>query len=206
AEDWHFLVVAHFCTWRTQMSLPNIGNSTAAKPAEGAAAASVKPETKVSASVEAKNLLNISIVQASLEVSISTQNEPLALLYKTAITNLNEALQPEFGENAIQDAAGQDNTPDGTAGRIVTLSTAFFESYKNQHPGEDADTALKNFMDIVRGGMEQGFKEAREILDGLKVLQGDIAGNIDKTYELVMKGYADFEASQKNPQPEVSSE
>jgi hypothetical protein len=188
------------------MSFPNIGSSTAAKPAEGAGAASVKPENKVSASVEAKNLLNISIVQASLEVSISTHNEPLALLYKAAITNLNEALQPEFGENAIQNAAGQDNTPDGTAGRIVTLSTAFFESYKRQNPDEDPDTALKNFMDIVRGGMEKGFQEAREILDGLKVLQGDIAGNIDKTYELVMKGYADFEASQKNPPAEVSPE
>jgi hypothetical protein len=188
------------------MSLPNIGSSTAAKPAEGAGAASVKPDNKVSASVEAKNLLNISIVQASLEVSLSTQNEPLALLYKTAITNLNEALQPQFGENAIQNAAGQDNTPDGTAGRIVTLSTAFFESYKGQHSDEDPDTALKNFMDIVRGGMEKGFEEAREILDGLKVLQGDIAGNIDKTYELVMKGYADFEASQKSPQPEESAE
>ncbi len=187
------------------MAFPTIGSSPAAKPADDAGAASVKPNNKITAAVEAKNLLNISIVQASLEVSINTQNEPLALLYKTAITNLNEALQPQFGENAIQNAAGHDNTPEGTAGRIVTLSTAFFDAYKAQHPDEDPDTALKSFMDTIRSGMEKGFQEGREILNGLKVLQGDIASNIDKTYELVMQGYADFEASQKSPQAEVSS-
>jgi len=43
--------------------------------------------------------------------------------------------------------------------------------------------------------MEKGFKEARDILGGLKVLGGDIASNIDKTYALVQKGYADFQAA-----------
>ncbi len=40
------------------------------------------------------------------------------------------------------------------------------------------------------------FKEASDILSGLNVLNGDIASNIDKTYDLVQKGYADFEAAQ----------
>ncbi|WP_292746763.1 DUF5610 domain-containing protein, partial [Methylophaga sp. UBA3191] len=38
----------------------------------------------------------------------------------------------------------------------------------------------------------QGFKEARDILGGLKVLEGDIAGNIDKTYDLVQQGLQSF--------------
>lgn len=204
-DEGHSRFVAHFLFMENAMSIPTIG-STAAKSADGAGAEAVKPNNRISASLEAKNLLNISIVQASLDVSINTQNEPLALLYKTAITNLNEALQPQFGENAIQNASGQDNTPEGTAGRIVTLSTAFFEAYKRQNPDQDPDTALKNFMDTIRSGMEKGFQEARAILNGLSVLEGDIASNIDKTYELVMQGFADFEAAQKSPQPAVSSE
>jgi hypothetical protein len=51
-------------------------------------------------------------------------------------------------------------------------------------------------MDTIKGGIEKGFKEARDILEGLQVLGGDVAANIDKTYELVMKGLDDFVAKQ----------
>lgn len=139
--------------------------------------------------------LNTAIVQSSLSVSISSGNEPLALLYKSAISSLNETLQADFGENAIQNAAGQDNSPEATAQRIVQLSTGFFEAYKQQHPGEDDSATLKKFMDTIKGGFEQGFKEASDILGGLKVLNGDIASNVQKTYDLVQKGYADFAAA-----------
>ena len=139
--------------------------------------------------------LNASIMQASLNVSIGSENEPLALLYKTAITNINEALKGQYGDDAIQNAASQDNSAEATASRIVSLSTGFFDAYKKQNPGLDDDTALSKFMDTISGGMEKGFKEARDILGGLKVLNGGIASNIDKTYELVQKGYADFIAA-----------
>lgn len=145
---------------------------------------------------KARLQLNASIVQSALSVSISSQNEPLALVLKSAITNINEALKGQFGDNAIQNAMGQDNTPDGTAGRIVGLSTAFFDAYKKQHAGEDPQAVLSKFMSTIKGGMERGFKEARDILSGLNVLNGGVASNVDKTYALVQKGYADFEAAQ----------
>lgn len=173
------------------------------------AAYEAKPNEKAPSQAEARAQLNVSIVTVSLEVSIKSQNESLALLYKSAITSLNDALYAYFGENAIQNAAGLDNTPEGTAGRIVSQSTAFFEAFKKQHPGEDETEVLKKFMHTVREGMERGFREARDILQGLGVLGGDIAANIDKTYELVQKGYADFESAQlaklsKPPEEAVS--
>jgi hypothetical protein len=139
--------------------------------------------------------LNAAILQASLNVSLSSQNDPLALVYKSAITGINEALQADFGDNAVQNAAAQDNSAEATASRIVSLSTGFFEAFKQQNPGMDNDAALEKFMSTISGGMEKGFTEARDILKGLNVLQGDIAGNIDKTYALVQKGYADFVAA-----------
>lgn len=146
---------------------------------------------------EVRAQFNVSIMKASIEVSIQSKNEPLALLLKSAISSINELLAPEFGDNAIEAAATAnfDNSPEATAGRIVALSTGFFEAFKQQHLGEEEADTLKTFMETIRQGFEQGFKEAREILEGLGVLDGDIASGIDQTYQLVLKGYADFEAS-----------
>jgi len=149
---------------------------------------------------EAHTQQNAAIVQASIDVSINAQNEPLTLLLKTAINGINDLLKPTFGENAIQNASSQDNTPDGTAGRIVALSTGFYETFKKQHPGENEADVLSQFMATIRSGFEQGYQEASGILQGMGVLNGDIAGNVDQTHALVLQGYADFEAAQ-NSQP-----
>lgn len=156
---------------------------------------------KFATQAEAHAQLNAAIINTSIEVSINTKNEPLALLLKSAITGINEALKPAFGENAIQTAVSQDNTPEGTAGRIVSLSTGFFEAFKKQHVGEADADVLNKFMTTIRGGFEQGYKEARDILQGMGALNGDIAGNIDKTYQLVQKGYEDFVVAHTGGQP-----
>lgn len=173
-----------------------------AQPAEVRNTTATKPNSNVATVAESRAQLNVSIVQASINVSISSNNQPLALLLKSAITGINEALKPQLGDNAIQNAASEDNTPEGTAGRIVSLSTGFFQAYKDQHPGGDDAETLKSFMSTIGSGFEQGVKEARDILKGLGVLNGDIADNIDKTYALVQKGFADFTAAQSK-QPDA---
>ena len=172
--------------------MPDVTTQNASAPS------AAKPGEKLPTQAEARAQLNASIVKASFEVSINTQNEPLALLLKAAITGINDLLKPEFGDNAIQNAVGQDNTAEGTSGRIVSLSTGFYEAFKQQHAGEDEGIVLKNFMTTIRSGFEQGYKEASDILQGMNVLNGDVASGISKTYELVQKGYADFEAAQNS--------
>ncbi len=148
----------------------------------------------LSATEKQKQTLNASIVSTSIEVSISSGNKPLTVLLQSAIEHLNEVLEPDLGPNAIQKAAddGLDVSPEATAQRIVDLSTGFFEAFKAQHPGEDEAVLLERFVEIIGGGIDQGFQEAREILDGLQVLEGDIATNIDKTYDLVQQGLQEF--------------
>lgn len=90
--------------------------------------------TEMSVNDRTKLQLNASIMQASLNVSIGSENEPLALLYKTAITNINEALKGQYGEDAIQNAASQDNSAEATANRIVSLSTGFLMRSRNRIP------------------------------------------------------------------------
>lgn len=144
-----------------------------------------------------KAQLNVSILQASLEVSLNSQNDPLALVYKSAIENINDVLRPQLGDNALQTAMSQDNSPEGTAGRIVSFVTNLFELFKQANPDKDDAANADDYMAKIMKGVDQGFKEARGILDSLNVLNGDIAGNIDKTYDLVQKGLADFLAKLK---------
>ena len=185
----------------------NVGPSTVIPQSSDAM---TQGATKVSSSstsktgptqADAKAQLNMSIVQASLSVSIDTGNQALTLLFKSAIAKINEALQPTLGANALQNAASQDNTPQGTADRIVSLSTGFFDAYKKQHPEMSMPEALTNFMTTIRKGFEQGLNEAKGILQGLQVLSGDIAANIDKTEQLVQQGYAAFEAAKSDYPP-----
>ncbi len=138
--------------------------------------------------------LDAAIVNTNLSISSGDADKALTLVLKTAIEGINAELAPTLGANAIQTAVdnGIDVSPEATAERIVSLSTAFFPAYQDANPDLDFDTALNQFVDVISGGIDQGFAEAREILDGLQVLNGDIASNIDATYELVQDKLAAF--------------
>ena len=142
---------------------------------------------------EAKKALNAAILQSSIDVS-SASSSPQALLLKTALEGINDALKASLGENAIQNAydSGLDVSPEATADRIVSLSTAFFGSFQEQHPELSEEEALTKFIDVISGGIDTGFSEARDILSGLQVLEGDIASDIDSTYDLVQQGLKAF--------------
>ncbi len=143
---------------------------------------------------------NQAIVQSHLDVSVNAGNEPMALLYKVAIEGINDVLRADYGDNAIQAAydSGLDVSPQATADRIVSLSSAFFAQYKEQNSEMSDEEAAKSFAEIISSGIDQGFAEAREILTGLNVLEGDIASNIDTTYDLVQDGLTAFVESYQN--------
>lgn len=138
--------------------------------------------------------LGAQIMQASLDVSISSGNNSMALLYRSAIDSINEHLEPTLGPNAIQNAMSQDNSPEGTAGRILSMSTGFYEAYAAQRPNDDPEEVLRDFVDVIRGGFEKGYNEAVGILQGLGVMgEGSfVAEEIGKTFQLVQQGYDDF--------------
>ncbi len=147
-----------------------------------------------------KKQLNAAILQSNADVSLSAGNESLSLLYKTAIEGINDALKETLGENAIQEAsdAGVDVSPEATAERIVSQSTAFFGAFQEQNPELSLEEALTKFTEVISGGVDQGFTEARNILGALQVLEGDIASNIGKTYDLVQSGLAAFVENYSN--------
>ncbi len=156
-----------------------------------AAASRVQRQEQVSEAALRKDL-NVGILQASMAVSIRAGDESQALLFRSAIEGINEALAPTLGADAIQNAMGQDNSAEATAGRIVSMSTAFFDAYAARRTEDDPETVLRDFMDVIRGGFEKGFGEARDILSGLGVFTGAVEADVTKMRELVLRGYERF--------------
>ncbi len=114
-------------------SSENATGETAGKPGSGSVTQS-QSETRVSA---LKQQLNESILTRQMEASVKAGNEPLALLYKTAIEGINDVLQASMGEDySIQKAydSGVDVSPEATAERILSFSTGFYGQYREQHP------------------------------------------------------------------------
>lgn len=141
-----------------------------------------------------KDTRNAQILEASLQVSIQAGNESMSLLNRTAIDGINAALEPELGPDAIQNAMSQDNSAEATAGRIVALSTAMFDAFAARYPDKDMAEVAQDFVRVIRGGFEQGYQEAEDILNSLGVLPDvkEVAAGIARTFELVHKGYDEW--------------
>ena len=155
----------------------------------------------------AKKELNAAILESAINVGAAS-GSPQALVLKAALEGINDALQATMGDNAIQNTfdSGLDVSPEATADRIVSLSTAFFGSYQKQHPELSQQEALIKFTDLISGGIDTGFSEARDILSGLSVLEGDIASNIDSTYDLVQEKLTAFIESFNQDEQEVNDD
>ncbi|WP_205340299.1 DUF5610 domain-containing protein [Denitrificimonas caeni] len=177
----------------SRLPMTDISSTTSKATSQGATLD--EAQKKASASPQGQRIqLGAQILQASLDVSISAGDNSMALLYRSAIDHINEQLAPELGPNALQAAMQQDNSAEATAGRILSQSTAFFDAYARQHPNQEPEDLVRHFVGLIRGGFEQGYSEATNILKGLGVLgEGNtIEAEIGKTFELVQKGYDDF--------------
>ena len=143
---------------------------------------------------EQRQAQNIAILRANEQVSLRSNNDSLALLYKAAIEGINAELEPVMGENAAQKIydEGIDTSPQATADRIVAFATAFYSRYKELNPAETEQQTLDNFMALITPGVEKGFADAKDILTNLKVYEGELESAVDSTFELVKKGLAAF--------------
>ena len=147
-----------------------------------------------SISLSSKKQLNAAIIESSLKYSTSVGDQPLALTLKAALQGINEALQASGVENKVEETyeSGVDFSPEATAERIVSFSTQFLGAFREQNPDMSEEESLTAFVDIISSGIDQGFDEAKEVLGGLKVLEGEVSETIDKTYELVQSGIQAF--------------
>jgi hypothetical protein len=148
----------------------------------------------ISAAQQRKTELNRTILQANYNVSIGAKDDSTAVLFKTAIDAINKELEPTLGKNAAQKAFddGIDFSPQAVADRIVGFATSFFSLYQQQHADDPLEDQLTNFLDVVGGGVDKGFGEAKDILTGLDVFNGEVEKNANQTYDLIFEGFSKF--------------
>ncbi|WP_252273054.1 DUF5610 domain-containing protein [Pseudomonas subflava] len=85
-----------------------------------------------------------------------------------------------------------DYTPEKVAGRILD----FIDQRMKSEAAAGADPAkLQEMMGQAREGVEKGFAEARKILDGMGVLKGKVAEDIDATYAKIQEGFRNMEST-----------
>ena len=89
-------------------------------------------------------------------------------------------------------AGGQDFSPEATAQRIVSFALGFFGSFQSNHQQDGAGDQVDGFVDLIKGAVEKGFTEARDILEGIGEISSQVSGDIDATFGLVMSGIDDF--------------
>lgn len=105
----------------------------------------------------------------------------------TLANRLAERLGLEPGALA---GKANDYTPEKVAGRILS----FIEQRLQSEQAAGADSSkLKGLLEQARSGVEKGFAEARKILDGMGVLQGKVASDIDATYQKIQDGFSDLD-------------
>ncbi|WP_144212854.1 DUF5610 domain-containing protein [Shewanella donghaensis] len=178
----------------TQANTTASDNAQSKKADNALAAGSLADSAGKSVSQISRDLKNSSILAANEKVSIEAGDQSMTLLYRAAIDAINVELAPTMGENAIQKMVETDidNSPEATAERIVSFATNFFSVHQQQNSDMDFEQQLDTFMEKISGAIDQGFKEATDILSGLKVLEGEIAEEVDNTYSLIQEGLEAF--------------
>jgi len=120
-----------------------------------------------------------------VDVGINGLSDSLILKARKIIDKLNELLKTKY-PGGIQSLKPEEATPEATADRIVQGSTAFFAAYAKQNPNMDDEELLTSFMELVRKGVEQGYSEAYNILEGLGAFEFEgVKEGIEKTKGLI---------------------
>jgi len=174
---------------------------------------------------ETRAALNAQIVSSMRNVSLKAGNNPQALMVRSALDNIYNALRASLGSNQSPDAnqpdavetrplpwqgaetypPQEDTSPEAYANKILSGSLKFFDAYAARHSGENPENLRQDFVNLVQGAFEKGFNEAVDILKSLKVFSGNVESEINQTYDLVMKGYQNFLAGPSQETEEAGS-
>jgi hypothetical protein len=118
----------------------------------------------------------------------------LSVTAREVVEKLNELLADKLPEG-LKGLKQEDTTPEATAERIVSGATSYFEVFKRQNPNLSEEELLNRFLSTIRGGIDRGYSEAVEILEGLGAFEFEgVKNGVEKTRQLVDEKLAAFEA------------
>ena len=152
---------------------------------------------------------SVSIVQEATSGSESvliSLGQQIDLSYSQRV--LQDSLTSSF-DTALSDAgleldvqtllsSGLDLSPQATAQRIVDFAVSFFDAFQANHLDDDGkESQVDSFSALIRGAVEEGFADARSIIEGIGPIREGVAADIDETFELTMRGIDEFAEQQR---------
>lgn len=160
-----------------------------------------------------KRQINQTILDNQLSLSLQSDNKAMNLLYRAISDAVEKRLAAQAPTAQPQDTSAEataetglnktynneDTSPQATADRIVAFATNFYQAFREQNPDLNDQDGLDQFMQEIGKGIDQGFADARDILTGLKKLEGKVAADIDETYSLIQQGLTDFKERMLTP-------
>ena len=106
----------------------------------------------------------------SVLLSISKQVDTVyaqRVLDDSLAEKFNSAFQEAGMDTTVESLLGgaMDFSPEATANRIVSMAVGFFGSFQANHPEDAPGDQIDGFTELIKGAVEQGFSEARDILE-----------------------------------------
>ena len=125
----------------------------------------------------------------------------MKLTFQATIEQLNEALAPDLGEKAISQEKLKEQgieywNVENTAERIFSGAKSFMPAFEKAHPDLEGEALMDKYMEVVGGGLQKGFDEAKGILGELKVFEGNIADTFQETMDRVFRSMENFRREQ----------
>lgn len=195
---------------------PTVNTAASRYQANSATDTQASKPTASELSAENRRQLNQTILDNQLSLSLKSDNKAMNLLYRA----ISDAVEKRFAEqdnsstsdevNGTENDAtaayqNEDTSPQATADRIVSFATNFYGAFRERNPDLNDEQSMEQFLAHIGGGIDKGFADARNILTGLKKLEGKVADDIDETYGLIQKGLQDFRERTLNPKPAEAS-
>ena len=123
--------------------------------------------------------------QYSIQISMSMQSSSSSTLSSSDFS----AAMPTMGADSVSPT---DFSSEATAERIFTFSISLFAVYQSQNPDDSMEAALADFEQLVRDAIDEGFGEARSIMEGLDGLDEQIDEFIEQTYAILDRLLEEF--------------
>jgi hypothetical protein len=122
--------------------------------------------------------------QQNAEPSFShLREEPLQLLLRAITARLNEYVPVITTPSPVVLSVPQALTPAVTAARIVAMVAMAFERFRMQQNAPEAHL-LETYRGHVDVALEDGLREAKQVLTNLNLLDAQLAQQLDRTLEL----------------------
>ncbi|NRB41008.1 MAG: DUF5610 domain-containing protein [Pseudomonadales bacterium] len=118
------------------------------------------------------------------DVKSFDEKEVQDLLNERILATVSDILESD-GAKPIDGLAAEDYSSEKVADRILSFVRSSMTLFALENP--DSEHLLKKF-DQALVGIERGFSEARDILDGLGALTGEVKEGVDETYALITAG------------------